>query len=182
MNTPESQRIQWTRPLLSLDDSTNVVISVIETVHNNLRNTCSGGYEHVDLQQHQALSVREDISEFAKSNKATVPSLLKDRLLLTYMMADPIRLLDLFVNSKRITVVQLLDAACEALAASNFLACFILFRSVLEQIATFHYAQEQLHKDFSKDLANCQLPDDIIVQAQLWTVPTRFLIAARPQQ
>jgi hypothetical protein len=62
------------------------------------------------------------------------------------------------------------------------LACFILFRSVLEQIATFHYAQEQLHKDFSKDLANCQLPDDIIVQAQLWTVPTRFLIAARPQQ
>lgn len=147
----------WSNSLLCNSERAVDAIANIENLHNTLRANILSDFDFCRVAPEQVNYHSDKFKEATEKQKMSgnslkVPGSARNNihLLLVYQMGEPISYFDTFVHARKTSVVQLLDGCSQSVAGDNFLVCFILFRTILEQIAHFRHAIKQLDREFVK--------------------------------
>jgi len=142
--------LQWPEWLMTAAPEMTSSLSIIADICETIRQLVKEGHISEQVMQSQFNAVSDQmiknkvISPDGKILDKNITLSKEFTALVIYNNMGAFQILKLFVYSKEMTLVHLIDATISAICAGNLLVSFICLRSVLENISIFDFAIDEL--------------------------------------
>lgn len=147
INQPETDWITSANPQFA------EAISYLKEASQRLRESVKNGHTHLHVGQAPLNAVAEaaikaghiDVNSNTFKKGAPTPDVPKEwYLAYAYQQGDPVRLIVQLAVTRTLAIVDLLDASVAAFETGNVLVAFICCRSVIENVALFDKAIDEI--------------------------------------
>lgn len=126
-------------------------------LREKLNSSTANGYAHTDVLQAQLTAFHDDVvknkmidPETGKLLDQKMPYPKQFFVAQAYAVGSALRLLDLYITTKQMILIHLIDATVFALETGNLIVVMMMLRSIIEHIALFSSLQDDLKKSFKK--------------------------------